>query len=74
MTAPRCTCSVYANEPSRWCEKHRPSGLDCWERTTHGWRWTGPPLYHGMRFALPRTTLDALSGTHYDVDFVVTRA
>lgn len=22
MTAPRCTCSVHANEPSRWCEKH----------------------------------------------------
>lgn len=18
----KCTCSVYANEPSRWCEKH----------------------------------------------------
>lgn len=22
MTALRCTCSVYANEPSRWCERH----------------------------------------------------
>lgn len=22
MSAPRCTCSMWANAPSRWCEKH----------------------------------------------------
>lgn len=20
----KCECSIYANEPSRWCDKHRP--------------------------------------------------
>jgi hypothetical protein len=55
MSPPRCTCSVWANEPRHDCPKHGKRWvqvLDFWERDADGWRWTGRSLANGERFAL----------------------
>lgn len=52
MTAPRCACSIWANEPSRWCEKHGPYVIEYNARP----RFRGAEPLHVARhrFALER--------------------